>query len=212
MSSSSLWVMDKDYKGSEALEFGNSWLFSPVIWGILSDKYIRGLIETPFGYKKSLISDGSLHKPLNGKINNCKCSADRICWEMSNQQVFFTKDKNVIANGIQEFVKLNANFDKHSDGVYPLKQDHIIERFNEIADEILKLDENETPYFVWKNTTCDDGVERWFSKYDEEKDEYINISLSDMNEFVTEFVFIEDGIISGFKSNIDYFKKSDNEN
>ena len=33
MSRSSLWVMDKGYKGYEVIEFRNSWLFSPIIWG-----------------------------------------------------------------------------------------------------------------------------------------------------------------------------------
>lgn len=206
MSRSSIWVMDKEYKGHEAIEFSNSWLFSPIVWGVLSDKYIRGLIETPFGYKKSLISDGSLLSPLNKKINNCNCTPDRICWELSNQQVFFTKDKQIIADSIKEFITLNSNFDRTSEGTYPLKQEHIIERFNLIAGEILKLDIDETPYFVFKNTSCDDGVEYWFSKYDKSQEEYIQVSLKDIDKYVTEFVLIENGVISGFKSNIDYFK------
>jgi hypothetical protein len=206
MSRSSLWVMDKDYKGSEVLEFGNSWLFSPIVWNILSDKYIRGLIETPFGFKKSIISDPSLFRPLNDKVNNCNCTPDRICWEMSNQQVFFTKDKEVIAKSILDFVELNKRYDRNSEGTYPLQAEHIAGRFKEIADEILKLDENESPYFIFKNTSVDDGVEYWFSKYDEQTDEYIETPLSAMDKHVTEFVFIENGTISGFKSNIEYFK------
>lgn len=209
MSSSSLWVMDKNYNGNEVTEFRNSWLFSPIIWGVLSDKYILGLIETPFGYKKSLISDGSLFNPLNNKINNCKNTSDRICWEMSNQQVFFTKDKHIIAQNIKDFVANNSRFDKSREGTYPLMQEHIIQRFNEIADEILGLDENETPYFVFKNTSCDDGVENWFSQYDETSDESFDKSLSEVNKHVTEFVFINNGEIEGFKSNVDYFKKGE---
>ena len=206
MSRSSLWVMDKDYNGQEIIEFQNSWLFSPIVWGVLSDKYIRELIETPFGYKKSLIGNGSLFSPLNNKVNSCENTPDRICWELSNQQVFHTKDKEVIASNIRRFVEQNTEFDKHSDGNYPLKMEHIIDRFNEIADEILKLDENETPYFIFKNTSVDDGVEYWFSKYDEAQGEYIQTPLSDMDKHVTEFVFIENGVIVDFKSNIEYFK------
>jgi hypothetical protein len=206
MSSSSLWVMDKDYKGSEVLEFRNSWLFSPIVWGVLLDKYMSREIQTPYGYKKSLISDGSLFSPLNNKVNNCKCTPDRICWEISNQQVFFTKDKNIIAKNIQEFVDLNSNYDKNSEGTYPLKQEHIIERFEEIADEILKLDENETPYFIFKNTSCDDNVEYWFGKYNEESEEYEDIPLNKLDKRVTEFVIIENNVIKKFISNLDYFK------
>jgi hypothetical protein len=205
MSSSSLWVMDKDYKGNEVLEFRNSWLFSPIVWSVLLDKYMSKEIQTPYGYKKSLITDSNLFAPLNKKINNCNCISDRICWEMSNQQVFFTKDKDVIASNIKEFATLNSNFDRNSEGTYPLKQEHIIERFEKIADEILKLDENETPYFIFKNTSCDDNVEYWFSKYNEESEEYENIPLSKLDKRVTEFVIIENNIIKEFISNLDYF-------
>lgn len=206
MSYSSLWTMDNNYKGYEVIEFKNSWLFSPMVWGVLSDKYIRGLIETPYGYKRNLISDSNLFTPLNNKINDCQCTPDRICWEMSNQQVFFTKDKDIIAKSIRDFVSINSDFNKNIDGNYPLKQDHIIERFNEIANEILNINEEEYPYFIFKNTSVDDGIEYWFNKYDEDKDEYIQISLRKLDKFVTEFVSIENNKITGFTSNLDYFK------
>ena len=208
MSRSSLWVMDKEYKGYEVIEFRNSWLFSPIIWEVLADKYIPHLIVTPYGFKKSVISDPSLFRPLNDKINNCKCTPDRICWEMSNQQVFFTKDKEVITKSILEFISLNSKYDKNSKGTYPLQAEHIINRFKEIASEILKLDTNEYPYFIFKNTSVDDNVECWFSKYDESQDEYIQTPLSDIDKHVTEFVFIEDGAIKAFKSNVEYFNKT----
>jgi hypothetical protein len=206
MSRSSLWVMDKDYKGYEAIEFGNSWLFSPIVWGVLLDKYMHQEIQTSYGYKKSLIMNGDeLNVPLNQKVNNCKSTPDRVCWELSNQQVFFTKDKQTVAIAIREFAEQNANYDRNSNGVFPLKQEHIIERFKIIADEILKLDETETPYFIFKNTSCDDGVEYWFSKYNEQEGEYEVSSLIDVEKRVTEFVFIENGEITGFKSNTEYF-------
>jgi hypothetical protein len=205
VSSSSLWVMDSEYKGSEVLEFRNSWLFSPIVGGVLLDKYMSEEIQTPYGYKKSFISDSSLFNPLNEKVNKCECVPDRICWEIGNQQTFFTKDKDIIAKSIQDFITLNSNFDKNKDGIYPLKQEHIIERFNEIAEEILKLDENETPYFIFKNTSCDDNVECWFNKYDEQTEEYVESSLNKIEKHVTEFVFIENGKIERFKSNIEYF-------
>jgi hypothetical protein len=196
--------MDKNYNGSEVLEFGNSWLFSPIVWGVLSDKYIRGLIETPFGYKKSLISDGSLYDPLSERVNNCNCTPDRICWELSNEQIFFTKDKDIIAKSIEDFIELNSNYDKFTDGNYPLKAEHIIGRFREIANEILKLDEIESPYFIFKNTSVDDSVERWFTAYNEKSDEYNDTPLSKMNECVTEFVVIENNNIKEFITNLEY--------
>lgn len=206
MSRSSLWVMDKYYKGYEVIEFNNSWLFSPIIWGVLLDKYMYNEIQTPYRYKKNLIMNNELNNPLNEKINNCECTPDRVCWELSNQQIFFTKDKEIIAKNILEFVKINSTYDKNSDNTYPLQAEHIVNRFKEISDEILKLDEIESPYFIFKNTSCDDNVEYWFSKYDKESEDYVVASLKEMDKHVSEFVFIEDDKISGFTSNIEYFK------
>ena len=67
------------------------------------------------------------------------------------------------------------------------------------------IDENEFPYFVFKNTTVDDNVERWFEKYDEESDEYISCAMSENTDnFYREFVFIKDRKIDKFVSNKDY--------
>ena len=40
MSCSSLYGIKKDYTGKELYEYKNSWLFSPVVWNIISDKYL----------------------------------------------------------------------------------------------------------------------------------------------------------------------------
>lgn len=208
MSCSSLYGIKNDYTGEEIREYGNSWLFSPIVISILPDKYLPEAIETPYGFKKSIISGmdgGRLWSHTNEKINNCNNTSDRICWEMSNQQIFFTKDKQCIADSIKQFVKDNDKYDKSKeDGLSPLKRDHIIERFNEIANDIEALNETEYSYFVFKNTSCDDGVERWFSKYNEEIDEYENKSIKEWDEFLAEFVVIEDNQIKEFISNLKF--------
>jgi hypothetical protein len=207
MSCSSLYGIKKDYTGEEIKEYGNSWLFSPIVMGILPDKYIPQEIATPYGFKKSIIGlDGNdIWRKTNDKINNCDSTPDRICWEMSNQQIFCTKDKKCIADNIKQFVFDNDRYDKSSeDGISPLKRDHIIERFNEIANDIESLDETEYSYFVFKNTSCDDGVKRWFSKYNEEIEEYEDKSLKEWDEFLAEFVVIEDNKIKGFISNLKF--------
>jgi hypothetical protein len=161
-----------------------------------------------YGFKKSIIGgfdDGKLWRQTNDKINNCNDTADRICWEMSNQQIFSTKDKKCIADGIRQFVINNDKYDaSKDDGLSPLKMDHIIERFNEIANDIEALDETEYSYFVFKNTSCDDGVERWFSKYNEDLEEYEDKSINEWDEFLAEFVVIEDDKIKGFISNLNF--------
>lgn len=123
---------------------------------------------------------------------------------MSNQQIFFTKDKECIVNNIRKFVVQNKEYDKHKeDNISPLEREHIVERINEIMNDILELDENEYPCFVFKNTSVDDGVIRWFYDYNE-NNEYIDKSLKDWNKIVAEFVLIEDGKIVNFVNNLDY--------
>lgn len=85
-----------------------------------------------------------------------------------------------------------------------LEREHIIERFNEIADDIFALDEKEYPYFVFKNTSVDDNVESWFSVYDEETDDYVDKSIKDWDKFLAEFVIIENEQIKNFISNRDF--------
>lgn len=207
MSHSSLYGIKKDYTGEELYEYGNSWLFSPIVISVLPDKYIPYEIQTPYGFKKSIIGMGGqeIWEKTNNKINNCDNTPDKICWEMSNQQIFLTKDKECIADSIREFVEQNKEYNKSDeDNLSPLEREHIIERFNEIADDILGLDENEYPYFVFKNTSVDDNVEYWFKDFDEESDEYTDKSIKDWDEFLAEFVIIEDGKIAKFISNLDY--------
>lgn len=206
MSYSSLYGIKRDYTGECLHEYKNSWYFSPVVWDVLTDKYIPLDIKTPYGYKKRIIGDssGEIWTKINNIMNNSDDTADRICWEMANQQIFFTKDKECIANSIRKFVEQNKEYDKHvEDNISSLERENIIERFNKIADDILSLDEIEYPYFAFKNTSVDDAVECWFYDYDED-DEYIDKSLKDWDEFLAEFVVIKDGKITEFISNLDY--------
>ncbi len=206
MSYSSLWVMNNKYEGFEDKIFSNSWWFSPIVWDVLFEKYLPEKRFHPYIGKMTYIFaveyDKSVFPSLNNRINECNSNADRVCWEMSNQQIFFTKDKRFVADAILQFVKDNARYNERIS-----TKDHIKNRFIEIANSILELNENEYPYFIFKNTSCDDNVERWFSDYNEEEDEYKTINLSQQKEFVAEFVVIENNKIDRFISNLDYFNK-----
>lgn len=144
---------------------------------------------------------------MNNRINNSDNFADHVCWEMSKQQVFFTKNKQEIAQAIREFAKSNITYhiDKEEGKSY-LTFEHIAERFNTIANDISAINEEIYPYFIFKNTSVDDNVEYWFEEYNEENDEYIDSPLSELDKYVTEFVVIEDGKIKGFVKNLDFFK------
>ena len=204
MSCSSLYGIKPDYTGEIVNEYKNSWRFSPIVWSVLSDKTLP---RDFMGYVQSIIGlpGQEVWKKINTKMNNSENTPDRICWEMSNQQIFFTKDKECIAANIRQFVEQNKTYDKSDeDNLSPLEREHIIEKFNEIADDIVGLDENAYPYFVFKNTSVDDDVEFWFSSYDEESDEYTDKSIKDWDKLLAEFVVIEDGKIAKFISNLDY--------
>ena len=40
MSYSSLYVIDKKFYGENAIDFGNSRLLSPIVWIVISEKYL----------------------------------------------------------------------------------------------------------------------------------------------------------------------------
>ena len=207
MSYSSLYGIKKDYTGEEIADYRNSWLFSPMIWEVLPEKYIPGAIATPYGFKKSILGleGDKIWELTNRSVNVCDNVTDMICWELSNQQIFFTKDKKCIAESIRAFVDQNKRYGELDEEDTPiLQRQHIINRFMEIAKDIEELDNEEYPYFVFKNTSVDDSVERWFMKYNEEKDEYENRSLRELDEYVTEFVVIENGEIKDFIPNIKF--------
>ena len=148
MSSSSLYGITKDYKGKEIIDYKNSWLFSPVVWNVLSDK----LLPRKYGYIQNVIGFGGqeVWKNINNILNNSDFLADRVLWELSNQAIFKTKDKNIVADCIRDFLKVNSKYDKSDeDNISVLKRNHIIERWNEIATDIENLNEEEFPFFVF---------------------------------------------------------------
>lgn len=202
MSSSSLYGITKDYKGEEIFDYKNSWFFSPVVWDVLSDK----LLPRKYGCIQHVIGGGQeVWKNINNILNNSDFLTDRVLWELSNQMIFKTKDKNIVADCIRDFLKVNSKYDKSDeDNISVLKRDHIIKRWNEIATDIENLNEEVFPFFVFKNTSCDDSVEFWFTKYNEESDEYEERGLNECQDLVTEFVIIENGSIVDYISNTEY--------
>lgn len=197
MSRSSLWCIDKDFFGCEIEEFENSWNFSPIVWNLLMWKYTP-YVENWRGERTTFIAaatmDRTVYDNLNEKLNHSVEQCDRIVWELSNQQVFFSKDKRFVANMIRMFIKSECvDHNTFADN------EEIAKRFCEIAEAIENIDEREYPYFIFKNTSCDDNVERLFCNADGEKQ-----SLLDNDEYLTEFVIIQNEKITQFISNLDY--------
>jgi hypothetical protein len=107
------------------------------------------------------------------------------------QSIFFAKNKKEVADTILQFGEKNKTI-------------FFSNRYREIAAEIAGIDGEKYPYFLFKNTSVDDAVEKWFEKYNEEAEEYEPISLAENPESVTEFVIIEGGKIVGFEGSAEF--------
>lgn len=179
MSYSSLWEISKDFNGQRCSEYHNSFLFSPIVWEVLCDKYLHR--------EFSMFRINGEYDVLNRELNNSRVTSDRVCWELSNQQIFWSKDKAVVAACIEKFLTENDKYGKF-DGVSILKRDHIQDRFRQIAQDIREM---ESEYFVFKNSSVDDTVESWFYDYE-------NDCPVPLNKDHAEFVVMKEGQIAYF--------------
>lgn len=199
MSYSSLYGIREDLAGKRLHEYRNSWFFTPVVWTTLYDKYV-GDQELGAGIMGIMDNEIAWHE-CNGALNNSKDMVDRICWELTADQIFFTKDKRRVADAIRSFAEQNKGYHRsREDGLSALEREHIVERFEQVAADVEGLDESEYPYFVFKGSSCDDSIECWFSSYDDEADEYVGTSLAETRNCKNDFVRIEDGRIVGWIS------------
>lgn len=195
MSYTSLWEIDRNWSGKEYAEYKNAWLFPPVVWDILMCKYIKKHERTTYGgpcehYMQwaefCFDKDEQTRRRtmLNDRINNSEIQYDRVLWELSNMSVFNAKDKEFVADCIEDFV--TNNFVYYSDK----DCEHITDRFKEIASDIRGLPRR-CKYFVIHPTSVDDNVERWFRRK----------RLSSWDKFVCEFTLIENNKVIGFSDN-----------
>ena len=201
MSYTSLWEIDRNWSGKEYTTYKNSHLFPPVVWDILLCKYIKPYERTVVEPQKSYLcwvgfcfdkaEQNRRHNMLNERINNSDIQYDRVLWELSNLSVFNAKDKEFVADCIDNFVENNFCNSEYKDS------DHIKERFCEIANDIRALPKR-CKYFVIHPNSCDDNVERWFN----------HKRLSSWNELVCEFTIIENNKVIGFSDNLRMCKGS----
>ena len=192
MSYSCLIMMDKDYFAYEVDEFDNSWLYAPILWTVLTRKYCPG--------EKILnMMSGSHMNHLNRIMNSTTNACDQICWELSLQQIFSTKDKHIVANAIRECIKVNGSIkNEDADDTGILQAPHIVERWEEIAKSIEEINEEEYPYFIFKTNSIDDSVWQWFGEDGEE-------SLKDYAEDgFPEFVIIKDRKVTGWINHLNF--------
>ena len=194
MSYSTLYIIDQDTHLSNTIEYSNSWLFAPVVWEIILNSYIQDELRTSYGIAKSLFtSDGDhLFRMANKAVNNSSIMSDRVAWEVSNQQIILVKDKEFIADSLLKFVDDHKNdvmlYNKENN----LQYDHIANRFKKIAEDIRNID-SDKKYFIFKNTSVDDSIEYFFTKYDEELDDCVPTTLEEASkEYEMELVIFSD--------------------
>ena len=197
MSYTSLWEINKNWSGKEYSQYQNSWLFPPVVWDILMCKYIHtGERTDMFRTHTSYMTwcgigeeRSKRHSMLNDRINNSEIQYDRVLWELSNLSVFNARDKEFVADCIENFVIHNFDYCDYKDC------DHIKVRFREVANDIRNLPRR-CKYFVIHPTSVDDSVEWWFRRK----------RLSSWDKFVCEFTLIENNKVIGFSDNLQMCK------
>lgn len=204
MSKSFIYALNKDYITQNIYGFDNSWLFSPMVWRRICAEYLpRERVGNKMVPASFFGIDGVENwKKVNDIMNHSDNHNLRIIWEMSNQQFFLTKDKEVIANALESFF---AIFPDDDEGF--AWNEHIIGRFKDMADRIRSLDENVCPYCVHKNSSCDDSIERHLQRFDEKKWKSVPVSLKKTAKDVQQdFIIIEDGKIVNFIPCKDFVK------
>lgn len=197
MTKSSLWSIDQAYKGKQIAEFNDSFIFSPIVWEVLFQTYLpekTTMNGQPAVYMYARSVDRSIPSQLTNKINNHGSISDRIMWSLSLEQIYKTKDKQIIADSIRSFLSDHRNI---TSDYHP----YIQERFEEIAKNIESLNESSQPYFVFKNTSVDNSVEYWF--------EGENGTLKDIDHIVASIISIESVKENEmfFIDNISFFNK-----
>lgn len=204
MSYSSIYELNANYEVWNVIELHNSWLYSPMIWDELFFKYCPEKVDLSLnGEKIGIMSiafrDKSIWNYFNDKMNSSQNINDRILYELAMQQCFEKKDYLKIANaleyGIKEYFKDSG--------------EHIKERWEQMA-RIIKHSESE--YIIHKNTSCDDGIEVHFKKYNADDEESESCSLKDSDYLNTiEFVKIDESDEMSFELAENRFKKSESE-
>ena len=198
MSYTSLWVIDKKWSGAEYRQYPNSWLMPPVVWDVLMQKYIDPAEHNGVNsYLAWVCACSSKIRDerwalLNSRINNTENQVDRIMWELTGLSVFNSKDKEFVANCIDDFVRENQNIDEE------LQAEHIRQRFFDIAIDIRNLPRR-VKYFVIHPSSVDDSVEWWFRRE----------RLCSWDKFVCEFTLIENKRVVGFSTNLEICKGDD---
>lgn len=210
MSCSSIWVMDEDFRGKKALEFQNAHLSFPIIMTVIYHKYLPKRVRYINDEKAFFILDDSyyeqvhdisLHQELKIAVEDSNSTVDNAVWDFINGTIFFTKDKDFLAENLEKF--LESNLSEISD-----YGEYVLIRFKEMIETIKNLDTKHKA-FVFKANSVDSYIENWFEQYNEDEDEYKEVSLRESVPYDASFVFVDNKRILGYTSSRLFFQKED---
>ena len=179
-----------DLTAVELKQYHNSWLFLPQICKILGEKYLNEIDTYKVMFHSKFLNE------LEHKVSKSRITEDRILWLLAAEEIFFTKDKTFIADCIQNFCIKNVKL------CHPEDSD-LIEWYDKIRKDILKLDENQYPYFIFNATSVTDTIYNLFFRYNDDTFEDIPVSLKEKDEEIVDFVCIENGEIKKLISNLE---------
>ena len=190
MSYASIYGIRSDFTAVEVKQYHDSWFFLSQIDIVLGGKYLN-IKDT----HKMMLSLRDQRK-LECKVSKAKITEDYILRLLEHQQIFFTKDKEFIADCIQRFFMENVRY-YHPDNT------DLIEFYNGLRRDILDLDETKYPYFIFNASSVSDTIHNLFFRYDDDTFEYIPVSLKEKDEEIVNFVCIENGKIKKLISNLE---------
>lgn len=211
---SSLWGIDNTNKPHMLNDYDNFNTFASNLKVILTEKHLQDDVENlsnRIGLKRKLQLGRNSANLMKDKLDSILSSGvhtqDQICWLLVNHYVFFTKDKQLVVDAIYNFVEENKEYNKYPNGLTALEMPHVKKRFLKIANDISDINEEEHPYFVFKESDADREVTGWFKMFNEEKQMFVDVSLDRHPIPYAKFVNFVDGRVDSFVNSTEYYKK-----
>ena len=190
--------------------YQNSSFFPPSVWDILSYKLVPEKMKNSDGSNLTYIchvNRDELFNDINGSLLAYRSIdlIDLTLWDLSNQSIFKVADRFFITDSIRKFVDKYKDYDFEYNLPNNMKLDYIQERFINIANDIMVIDETKYKYFVLKSTNIENSVYSLFTVIDENDTQQ---SLHDAMKADLEFEIVN---YNSDYTKLSYYRSPDNE-
>ena len=193
MSTSTLYLLNKNLWHFHHKEFQNATLFKPIIKLALEEEY-----------KEKLKAGTDLETLFNKKNDSSVVKEDRILWWLTNEKIFEIKDMKLVRDSIEYF--LACRLLKPGLIMDGKLLDKAIEFYNDIIQEFDSIIEGDNisksmKYFIFNADSRKDHISEWFTVFDKDvevpsgvgrmnKGAYVTRDISKLDYHVTDFVKI----------------------